>query len=173
MQRTDSFEKTLLLERLKAGREGDDRGWAGWMATPTPWTWVWVSSWSGDKQGSLACCNLCGCKESDTTQRLNWSNVEDIYTANRGLILIQFLLPSSDANEHARCLLTKLSVSIQEGLGIPPCSWSLLEAREIYDATLLIMWCTSQLSLGCCYCQKEGKTARLPASHIRRKRGKW
>ena len=135
MQRTDSFEKTLLLERLKAGREGDDRGWAGWMATPTPWTWVWVSSWSGDKQGSLACCNLCGCKESDTTQRLNWSNVEDIYTANRGLILIQFLLPSSDANEHARCLLTKLSVSIQEGLGIPPCSWSLLEAREIYDAT--------------------------------------
>ena len=30
-------------ERLKAG-EGDDRGWDGWMASPTRWTWVWVDS---------------------------------------------------------------------------------------------------------------------------------
>ena len=38
-------------ERLKAGREGDDRGWDGWMASPTQWTWVWASSkswwWTG------------------------------------------------------------------------------------------------------------------------------
>ena len=27
-------------ERLKAGEEGDDRGWDGWMASPTQWTWV-------------------------------------------------------------------------------------------------------------------------------------
>ena len=37
--------------RLKAGGEGDDRGWDGWMASPTQWTWVWVSSrswwWTG------------------------------------------------------------------------------------------------------------------------------
>ena len=36
---------------LKAGGEGDDRGWDGWMASPTRWTWVWVSSgrwwWTG------------------------------------------------------------------------------------------------------------------------------
>ena len=34
-------------ERLKAGGEGDDRGWDGWMATLTPWTWVWANpgSW--------------------------------------------------------------------------------------------------------------------------------
>ena len=31
-------------ERLKAGGEGDDRGWDGWMASLTGWTWVWVSS---------------------------------------------------------------------------------------------------------------------------------
>ena len=31
---------------LKAGGEGDDRGWDGWMASPTRWTWVWVSSGS-------------------------------------------------------------------------------------------------------------------------------
>ena len=43
MWRTDSLEKTLKLGRLKAGGEGDDRGWDGWMASPTQWTWVWVS----------------------------------------------------------------------------------------------------------------------------------
>ena len=33
-------------ERLKAGREGFKRRWDGWMASPTQWTWVWVSSGS-------------------------------------------------------------------------------------------------------------------------------
>ena len=53
MQRPDSFEKNLRLGRLKAGGEGDNRGWAGWMAQ---WTWVWASSgswwWTG-KPGVL------------------------------------------------------------------------------------------------------------------------
>ena len=48
-QRTDSLEKTLILG--KAGRKGDDRGWDGWMASLTQWTWVWVNSrswwWTG------------------------------------------------------------------------------------------------------------------------------
>ena len=39
-------------ERLKAGGEGDERGWDGWMASPTLWTLVWVSSrswwWTGN-----------------------------------------------------------------------------------------------------------------------------
>ena len=43
MQRTDSFEKSLMLGRLKVGEE-DDRGWDGWMASLTQWTWVWVNS---------------------------------------------------------------------------------------------------------------------------------
>ena len=51
MRRTDSTEKTLMLKRLKAGRKGDDRGWYGWMASLTRWTWVWVNSgslwWTG------------------------------------------------------------------------------------------------------------------------------
>ena len=38
-------------ERLKAGGEGDNRGWDGRMASPTQWTWVWASSgswwWTG------------------------------------------------------------------------------------------------------------------------------
>ena len=38
-------------ERLRAGGAGDDRGWDGWMASLTRWTWVWVNSgswwWTG------------------------------------------------------------------------------------------------------------------------------
>ena len=55
MWRTDSFEKTLMLEKLKAG-ERDDRGWDGWLASPTQWTWVWVGSrrwWRTGKPGVL------------------------------------------------------------------------------------------------------------------------
>ena len=46
MWRTDSLEKTLMgcWERLKSGRERDDRGWNGWMGSPTQWTWVWANS---------------------------------------------------------------------------------------------------------------------------------
>ena len=41
-------------ERLRAGGEGDDRGWDGWMASPTQWTWVWVDSSSWWWIGSAA-----------------------------------------------------------------------------------------------------------------------
>ena len=37
MQRANTFEKTLMLENLRAG-EGDNRGWDGWMASLTQWT---------------------------------------------------------------------------------------------------------------------------------------
>ena len=46
MQRADSFEKTLVLGRLRAGGEGYDRGQDGWMASLTQWTWVWMDSGS-------------------------------------------------------------------------------------------------------------------------------
>ena len=68
MRRTDSFEKTLekdwrerFWQRLKAEGEGDDRGWDGWMASPTQWTWVWVNSenwWLTGKPGVLQSMGL-------------------------------------------------------------------------------------------------------------------
>ena len=60
-------------ERLKAG-EGNNRGWDGWMASLSQWTWVWVNSGVGDRQGSLACCSPWGHQESDMTERLNWTD---------------------------------------------------------------------------------------------------
>ena len=45
------LKRPWCWERLKAEGEGDDRGWDGWMASPTQWTWVWVNSgswwWTG------------------------------------------------------------------------------------------------------------------------------
>ena len=50
------WKRPRCWERLRAGGEGDGRGWDGWMASPTQWTWVWVSSrnwwWTG-KPGML------------------------------------------------------------------------------------------------------------------------
>ena len=44
------WKRPWCWERLKA-REGEDRGWDGWMASLTCWTWVWASSrswwWTG------------------------------------------------------------------------------------------------------------------------------
>ena len=40
------LKRPWCWERLRAGGEGDDRGWDGWMASPTEWTWVWVDSGS-------------------------------------------------------------------------------------------------------------------------------
>ena len=51
MRRVDSLEKSLTLGGIRAEGEGDDRGWDGWMASLTRWTWVWVNSgswwWTG------------------------------------------------------------------------------------------------------------------------------
>ena len=45
MRSNDSLdERPWCWERLKAGGEGDNKGWDGWMALPTRWTWVWASS---------------------------------------------------------------------------------------------------------------------------------
>ena len=50
------WKRPWCWERLKAGGEGDDRGWDGWMASPTQWRWVWENSkswwWTG-KTGVL------------------------------------------------------------------------------------------------------------------------
>ena len=60
-------------ERLREGGEGDDRGWDGWMASLTRWTWVWVNSGSWWWTGRLACCSPWGHKESQMTEQLNWT----------------------------------------------------------------------------------------------------
>ena len=58
--RTDSLEKTLMLERLKAGGEGEDREWYRWVTSLTQWTGVWASCGRKQRTGKLGMLQLMG-----------------------------------------------------------------------------------------------------------------
>ena len=77
MRRADSLEKTLMLEGLKTGGEGDDRGWDGWMASPTRWTWVWASSRRWWRTGRPSVLQSMGSQSrtwlSDWTRKSMWT----------------------------------------------------------------------------------------------------
>ena len=81
MQRADSLEKTLMRERLRVEGEGDDRGWDGWMASPTRWTWVWVDSgswwWTG-RPGVLQFMGLQRVRHDWATE-LKWTEVNSSF----------------------------------------------------------------------------------------------
>ena len=90
------WKRPWCWEGLGAGGEGDDRGWDGWILPPTRWTWVWVNSGVDDGQGGLACCNSWGCKESDTTEKLNWTEYSTVCIYN-------FFFVQSTADGHLSC----------------------------------------------------------------------
>ena len=75
MWRVDLLEKTLMLEGLRAGGEGDDKGWDGWMALPTLWTWVWVDSRSWWWTGRPGVLRFMGWQRvvHDWVTELNWT----------------------------------------------------------------------------------------------------
>ena len=84
--RIDAFElwcwRRLLRvpwEGLGAGGEGDNRGWDGWMASPTQWTWVWVNSGSWWWTGRPGILWFMGLQRvgHDWVTELNWT--ENIY----------------------------------------------------------------------------------------------
>ena len=91
MQRVDSLEKTLVLGGIRGRRRrGRQRmrwldGHHGLNGCESEWT-----PGVGDGQGGLACCNSWGCKESDTTERLNWT--EPCYWGMTRHDLLRYLL---------------------------------------------------------------------------------
>ena len=78
MWRADSFENIWCWERLKAGGEGDDRGWDGWMESLTQWTWVWVDSGSWWWTGMPGMQQFTGVAE--LTEQLNWTEETNTFT---------------------------------------------------------------------------------------------
>ena len=104
MQRTDSLEKTLMLRKIE-GRRRRGRQRMRWldgltnsmdMSLSKLWTWVWASSgswwWTG-RSGMLQCM---GHKESDTTERLNWTELSILalrFSYNDFIILKYVLYP--------------------------------------------------------------------------------
>ena len=67
------WKRPWCWERLKVGGEGEDRGWDGWMASLTQWTWVWVNAgswWWGGKPGVLQSMAL-----QSQTQLSDWTEL--------------------------------------------------------------------------------------------------
>ena len=79
--------------RLRAGGEGDSRGWDGWMASPTQWTWVWVDSgswwWTG-RPGVLQFMGSQGVGHDWATE-LNWTGLCICHCAWSSWLLAGFL----------------------------------------------------------------------------------
>ena len=79
MRRTTYWKRLWCWERLKAGGEGDDRGWDGCIASLTWWTRVWVNSGSWWWTGEPGLLHSKESKESDTTELLGWNRNIYIY----------------------------------------------------------------------------------------------
>ena len=97
IQRVDSLENPWCWEGLGAGGEGDDRGWDGWMASHTWWTWVWVNSrgwcWSG-RPGMLRFMGLQRVGQ-DWVTGLNCTELKSIIT-----YYVHFISKFKKSREH-------------------------------------------------------------------------
>ena len=75
------LKRPWCWERLKVRGEGDNRGWDGWMASPTQWTWVWVNSgswwWTG-RSGVLHSMGLRRVRHDRATE-LIWTELRCSY----------------------------------------------------------------------------------------------
>ena len=74
-QTKEALKRPWCWEGLGPGGEGDDRGWDGWMASPTRWTWVWVNSGSWWWTGRPGVLRFMGSQRvgHDWATELNWT----------------------------------------------------------------------------------------------------
>ena len=74
MWRTDPLEKPLMLGKIQGGGEGDNKGWDGWMASLTQWTWVWVNTGSWWWTGRPGMMQFKGSQSQ--TRLSNWTELK-------------------------------------------------------------------------------------------------
>ena len=84
MWRTDSLEKTLMLEKIEGRRGVTQDKMVGWHHRLDGHEFEEIPG-VGDGQGSLACHSPWGCKKSDSTTELNWTEMSELNTINTSL----------------------------------------------------------------------------------------
>ena len=130
--------------RLKAGGEGDDRGWAGWMASLIRWTWVWASSgrwWRTGKPGVM---------QSTGSQRVghDWATEQQ----QRSIHSLNPLIAKSVLCAHESASLSQISSCVCVFYLIP-------RIRDIKWYMCLSAWLTSLRMI-------MSKTTQVPAHGI-------
>ena len=100
------WKRLWCWEGLGAGGEGDDRGWGGWMASLTRWTWVWVNSgswwWTG-RPGELRFMGSQKVGHNWATE-LNWEHCMRLQIQDVGLDLWPGCLDVSGQLLQSDCL---------------------------------------------------------------------
>ena len=99
------WKRHWCWERLKAGGGRDDRGWDGWMASLTRWTWVWVNSGSWWWTGRPGMLRFMGSHGHDWATELNWTE-PILYSYSHFFLNILFLL--QDTTLHLSTYFLKL-----------------------------------------------------------------
>ena len=84
------WKRPWWWEGLGEGREEDDRGWDGWMASPTRWTWVWVNSGSWCWTGRPGMLRFMGSQKvgHDWATELNWTDCGGHFTIDTNIELL-------------------------------------------------------------------------------------
>ena len=116
-----------------AGGEGDNRGWGGWMASPTQWTWVWVDSGSWWWTGRPGVLRFMGSQRvgQDLATELNWIKY-------RGKTSIYLVLSRYQ-------VLLKYTLTIF--ISITPCMREVLSSPFYGLSTLKLRWkCLPQIT---------------------------
>ena len=78
------WKRLWCWEGLGACGHGDGRGWDGWMASLTRWTWIWVNSWSSWWTGTPGVLRFMGSQRvgHDWETELNWTDTAHKATVN-------------------------------------------------------------------------------------------
>ena len=153
------WKRPWCWERLGAGGEGDDRGWDGWMASPTQWTWVWINSGSWWWTGRPGVLRFMGLQRvgHDWATELNWTEVSSLWGRrawSRLIILdrvkINPLLDCDNPSYFEVCKLKWLAGLGPRGVPVP--------AGTLSEASWCAPACPQVLRLGvaepasCCGC---------------------
>ena len=95
-------------ERLKAGGEGDDRGWDAWMVSPTQWTCIWVNSRSWWWTGRPGMLQFMGSQRvrNDWATEVNWTELRTRKELFFSFLSQRYLEHKNDGVESSHMLTT-------------------------------------------------------------------
>ena len=132
------WKRPWCWERLKAG-EGDNRGWDGWMASPTQWAWVWVNSGSWWCSGRPGVLQITWWQRLIHDEQLNWT---ELLLGRKVMTNLESILKSKDITLSTKVHLVKAMVFPVVMYGCE--SWTVNKV-ECWRIDAFELWCWRRL----------------------------